>query len=101
MTSPSRKREIPQSLRRPEERYAARQVADALLRADARKQRAAAKPKPLKKAAPTIMAGPRRLHLTDLKRAVVERRWFNSGGYEPSTGGIRRNTKLSMKGERL
>ena len=53
MTNPSPKREIPQSLRRPEERYAALQIANHLLRADThRKQRAVAKPKPTHKKAP-------------------------------------------------
>ena len=46
-------RTIPTSLRRPEQRFAATRAADAILRADARKQRAAAMPKlTTKKAAP-------------------------------------------------
>lgn len=64
---------IPTSLRRPEERYAARQMADALLRAATRKERAAAMPKPDKKAAPTITAGPQPLRLADLKQALAAR----------------------------
>jgi hypothetical protein len=43
---------IPVSLRKWEERAAALKVADALLRADRRRQRAAATPRPDKKAAP-------------------------------------------------
>ena len=65
---------VPVSLRKPEQRYAALKAADAIFRADARKQRAAATPKPtIKKATPTVMAGPQRLHLSDLKRAFAER----------------------------
>jgi hypothetical protein len=49
------------------------------------------KPKPtIKKAVPTPVAGPQRLHLSDLRRAVVERRRFASGGYD-RVGGTRRN----------
>jgi hypothetical protein len=65
---------IPVSLRKWEQRVAANAVADAILRADARKQRAAVKkPQSIKKAVPTVMAGPQRLHLSDLKRAFAER----------------------------
>jgi hypothetical protein len=46
-------------------------MADALLRADTRKQRAAAMPKPTPKKAPLVPTGPRRLHLSDLKRAIA------------------------------
>jgi hypothetical protein len=60
---------IPTSLRRPEERFAARQMADSLLRADRRRTRAQTMPQPTKKAAPTVTAGPRTLRLSDLKRA--------------------------------
>jgi hypothetical protein len=58
---------VPTSLRKPEQRLAARQMADALLRADARRQRAAAMPKPSPKKAPPVETGPRRLTLSDLK----------------------------------
>ena len=68
------KHTTPTSLRRPEARYAARQMADSILRADARRQRAAAVPQSTtKKAAPTPSAGPQRLHLSDLKRAFAAR----------------------------
>jgi hypothetical protein len=61
------------SLRRPEERFAARQMADALLRADRRRARTQAMPKPApKKAAPTV-AGPQPIRLADLKRAFAAR----------------------------
>ena len=56
-------RTIPTSLRRPEQRFAANSRADAILRAEARKRRAAAMPKPTTKKAPSVEAGPRRLHL--------------------------------------
>jgi hypothetical protein len=65
---------IPVSLRKWEQRVAANAVADAILRADARKQRAAAKPKPIKKAAPTVMAGPQPIRLSDLKPALARKR---------------------------
>jgi hypothetical protein len=65
---------IPVSLRKWEQRVAANAVANAILRADVRKQRTAAKkPQSIKKAAPTVMADPQRLHLSDLKRAFAER----------------------------
>ena len=67
------KHQIPSSLRRPEERFAARQMADALLRADRRRARAQTMPQPTKKAAPTVTAGPRTLRLPDLKRAFAAR----------------------------
>jgi hypothetical protein len=73
------KHQIPTSLRRPEERYAARQMADALLRADRRRARAQTMPQPAKKAAPTVMAGPRTLHLSDLKKALAARRRQQQG----------------------
>jgi hypothetical protein len=64
---------VPTNLRRPEERYAALKVADALLRADRRRQRHAAMPKPtIKKAAPTV-AGPQPIRLVDLRRALAAR----------------------------
>ncbi len=65
---------VPVSLRKWEQRAAALKVADALLRADRRRQNARVMPKPtIKKAVPTVMAGPQRLHLSDLKRAFAER----------------------------
>jgi hypothetical protein len=70
------KQTIPTSLRRPEQRHAARAMADAILRADARRQRAGAMPKPAKKAAP-VPTGPQPLRLADLKRALAARRPSN------------------------
>jgi hypothetical protein len=65
---------MPTSLRRPEPRLALRQLVDAMLRADARRQRAAAMPKPApKKPAPLSSTGPRPLRLSDLKRALAMR----------------------------
>lgn len=69
------KHQIPASLRRPEERYAARQMADALIRADnVRRRRAAAMPRLNKKKAPLVETGPQRLHLSDLKSALARKR---------------------------
>jgi hypothetical protein len=65
--------QTPTSLRRPEERYAALQMANAILRADARRQRARATPKLTKKVVPTT-AGPQPLRLSDLKTALARRR---------------------------
>jgi hypothetical protein len=85
------KHQIPASLRRPESRAIARQMADSILRADARRQRAAALPQPTTKKAPPVEIGPRRLHLSDLKRALVAR----DSRLQSATnraGGSRRNT---------
>jgi hypothetical protein len=74
------KRAMPTSLRRPDQRLAARKMADALLRADARRRRISAMP-PLapKKPAPTSeMKEPQRLHLSDLKLALSARRRSNN-----------------------
>jgi hypothetical protein len=60
-------------LRRPEARLVARQMADALLRADGRRARAAAMPKLTKKATLTVTAGPQPIRLADLKRALAVR----------------------------
>lgn len=87
------KHTIPISLRRWEERAAARALADAILRADARRQRTSALPRPDKKRAPQVSAGPRRLHLSDLKRAFVGKRRLHI----PSTGDIRRNSNGGLK----
>lgn len=65
---------IPTSLRRWEERAAARRMADALLRADARRHRASAMPRLDKKKVPPPTTEPRRLHLSDLKRALAAKR---------------------------
>ena len=67
-------RTIPTSLRRPEQRFAANRAADAILRADARKRRAAAMPKLTTKKAPSVEAGPWRLHFSDLKTALAAKR---------------------------
>jgi hypothetical protein len=65
---------MPTSLRRPDQRLALRQMADAILRADTRKQRGAATPKlaPKKPAPPPT--GPRPLRLADLVRALSAQR---------------------------
>jgi hypothetical protein len=69
------KHTMPTSLRKPEARLAARAMADAMLRADRRRQRRAqAIPRLDKKAAPTPPAGRQPLRLTDLKRALAARR---------------------------
>jgi hypothetical protein len=72
------KHQIPTNLRRPEERYAARQMADGILRAARRRARRMATNDTLggltKKAAPTVMAGPQPLRLSDLKTALARRR---------------------------
>jgi hypothetical protein len=70
----------PTSLRRPDQRLAARKMADALLRADARRRRIAAMPPlaPKKSAPPSEMKGPRRLRLSDLKTALSARRRPNN-----------------------
>jgi len=64
---------MPTSLHRPDQRLALRQMADALLRADARRRRMAAMPKP----APTKPAPPpsglQPLRLADLKWALAMR----------------------------
>jgi hypothetical protein len=69
---------IPVSLRKWEERAAATRVADQLLRADTRRRRKMAANDlgvgPTKKAAPTVMAGPQHLHLSDLKLALAAKR---------------------------
>jgi hypothetical protein len=67
------KNQIPTDLRRPEQRLAALKMADALLRADRRRQRAQAMPKLDKKVVPTT-AGPQPLRLTDLKTALARKR---------------------------
>jgi hypothetical protein len=67
------KHTMPINLRRPEERFAALKMADSILRADRRKQRVAAMPKPDKKKEAPTMAGPQHLHLSDLKRAFAAR----------------------------
>jgi hypothetical protein len=65
---------IPTNLRRPEERYTALKMADAILRGDRRRQRAQAMPRPDKKRAPQVQVEPRRLHLSDLKTALAAKR---------------------------
>ena len=84
---------LPNNLRRPEERYTALKMADAILRGDRRRQRRMALPQPsTEKAAPTSVAGPQRLHLSDLKMAFAARerqqRTDRAGGFrqsEPAT----------------
>jgi hypothetical protein len=62
---------LPTSLRRLEQRHAARRMADALLRAAARRQRA---PEPKKKEPPAVEAGPRRIRLSYLKQELARKR---------------------------
>ena len=78
---------IPVSFRKWEQRVAANAVADAILRADARKQRAAVnkEAQSIKKAAPTVMAGRQPIRLADLKRAFADASACNV----PSSGGFR------------
>ena len=65
---------LPINLRKPEHRHAARALADSILRADRHRQRRAELPQPDKKKAPLVEAGPRRLHLSDLKSALAAKR---------------------------
>jgi hypothetical protein len=64
---------MPSSLHRPEQRLALRRMADALLRADARRRRIAAMPKPAPKKPAPLPTGPQPLRLSDLKRALAMR----------------------------
>ena len=72
----------PISLRRPGQRDAARQLADQILRADARRTRAmlANRGNGGKKPAPAPMVGPRRLTLRDLHLHPLAPRAERKGG---------------------
>jgi hypothetical protein len=65
---------LPTSLRRPEQRYAALNMADQMLRADARRQRAQAMPGLDEKRAPQVPVRPRRFHISELKTALAAKR---------------------------
>jgi hypothetical protein len=64
---------MPTASRRPDQRLALRHMADALLRADARRQRATAMPTAPQKPASLSTTGPQPLRLADLKWALAMR----------------------------